>query len=198
MDDMPGPGEPILPPDPPLADGGIVLRLLEPSDATAILAAVQDPEIPRFTAIPPTHTLPSVASWIASRPDAMAAGEGIDFAIADGVDGQLVGSIGVGRSADDPRCAEVGYWVAAPARGRGVATAALRLVTAWALSELELARIQLTTHEENAPSQHVAEAAGFRREGLLRALREQHGRRVDLVMYARLPGDELEREATGV
>jgi RimJ/RimL family protein N-acetyltransferase len=195
---MPGPGEPILPPDPPLADGRVALRPLVAADADAVLAAVRDPDIPRFTAIPADHTLGSVAAWIASRPAAMAEGAGIDFAILDagagagaGAGGRLVGSIGVGRSGDDARCAEAGYWVAAQARGRGIATAALRLVAAWALEELELARLQLTVHDDNVPSQRVAEAAGFRREGLLRALREQHGRRVDLLMYARLPGDPV-------
>ena len=80
-------------------------------------------------------------------------------------------------------------WSRAPARGRGVATAAVRLLADWMLREWRPARMQLTTSVDNPASQRVAERAGFRREGVLRAWAENRGRRVDLAMYSRLPGD---------
>ena len=49
------------------------------------------------------------------------------------------------------------------ARGRGVATRAVRLVRDWAASELGLTTIELVIHEDNAPSHAVARAAGFTR-----------------------------------
>jgi ribosomal-protein-alanine N-acetyltransferase len=52
------------------------------------------------------------------------------------------------------------------ARGRGIATRALRLVTDWAFSSLGVTRIELTTDPENVPSQRVAERVGFRNEGV--------------------------------
>ena len=55
--------------------------------------------------------------------------------------------------------------------------------------DLHPARMQLTTSVDNPASQRVAERTGFRREGVLRAWAENRGRRVDLVMYSRLPGD---------
>ena len=57
--------------------------------------------------------------------------------------------------------AEIGYWVARAARGRGVATRAVRLVRDWAASELGLTTLELVIHEDNAPSHAVARAAGF-------------------------------------
>ena len=59
--------------------------------------------------------------------------------------------------------AEIGYWVAREARGRGVATRAVRLVRDWAASELGLTTLELVIHEDNAPSHAVARAAGFTR-----------------------------------
>jgi RimJ/RimL family protein N-acetyltransferase len=168
---------------PPLADGVVALRPWRDDDVPWVVTAVHDPEIPRFTGVPVGQTADGVRRWLTRvEPEREVA-----LAIADAASGAPLGSIGLRRTADDPWIAEAGYWVAREARGRGVATRALRLLADWALPALGLARLQLTTHEENVASQRVAEAAGFQREGLLRALREQHGRRVDLLMYARVP-----------
>ena len=62
-----------------------------------------------------------------------------------------------------------GYWVAGEARGRGVATEALRALCRWAVETLDVKRLELMTDPENIASQRVAEKAGFQREGLLRS-----------------------------
>jgi len=46
---------------------------------------------------------------------------------------------------------------------------AVRLVAGWAFGALGIERLNLLTMPGNAPSQRVAERAGFSREGLLRA-----------------------------
>jgi RimJ/RimL family protein N-acetyltransferase len=76
--------------------------------------------------------------------------------IVDAGSDRLLGAIEF-RPADGT----IGYWVAAGARGRGVATRALRLVCDWR-SERPL---RLMTHPDNVASQRVAEKAGFRRVG---------------------------------
>jgi RimJ/RimL family protein N-acetyltransferase len=55
--------------------------------------------------------------------------------------------------------------VAAPARGRGVATAALSLVAAWALGPVGLRVMTLQVLDGNTASMRVAERAGFHRVG---------------------------------
>ena len=85
--------------------------------------------------------------------------------------------------------AATGYWPAAPARGRGSATRALRLLSRWAFDTLGLARLELTCGPDNTASQRVAERAGFVREGMLRShLTFKNGRR-DTVVYGLLPSD---------
>jgi RimJ/RimL family protein N-acetyltransferase len=88
--------------------------------------------------------------------------------------------------------AEIGYWVAADARGRGLCTRGVRLVSQWVIGECGVERLQLRADEQNIPSRKVAENAGFTEEGTLRSSRYNHrlGRRVDFVMYSLLP-DEL-------
>ena len=107
--------------------------------------------------------------------------------IADAAEGAYLGGIGL-RSAPWP-VGEVGYGVASWARGRGVATRALMLVSGWAMDELGLPRISLLAEPGNLPSQRVAEKAGYRREGLLRSYRELKGVRRDYVMYSLLAED---------
>jgi RimJ/RimL family protein N-acetyltransferase len=89
----------------------------------------------------------------------------------------------------DAGAAEVGYWVAEEARGRGVATGATRLAAEWAFeADPELARLQLRADRENVASNRVAEKAGFTREGVLRAQRynARLARRSDFVMWSLL------------
>lgn len=181
--------EPLHLPEPELTDGVIRLRRWHPDDAAWVHRAVQDPEIPRFLGIPPNHTLEGVQRWLSSVVAALDSGDEINLAVVSATSGDLLGSVGVTRSCDDPAIGEVGYWVDAAARCSQVATRAVDLIVPWAFDVMRLARVELTTHEDNVASLRVAEKTGFAREGLLRSYREQHGRRVDLVMLARLaPG----------
>jgi RimJ/RimL family protein N-acetyltransferase len=96
------------------------------------------------------------------------------------------------RLADLPDgVAEAGYWVTRGARGRSVATHALRLASRWLFREAEVERLQLRADARNVPSQRVAEKAGFTREGVLRSLpyNSRLGGRVDFVMYSLLRGE---------
>jgi [ribosomal protein S5]-alanine N-acetyltransferase len=84
----------------------------------------------------------------------------------------------------------IGYWCAADARGRGVTTRALRLLSKHSLEELGLERLELITDPDNRASQRVAEKVGFQREGVLRShLLHPDGRRRDSVMFSLLPGE---------
>ena len=74
------------------------------------------------------------------------------------------------------------------ARGRGIATLALRTISRWAVDELRLGRLELAADPENHASQRVAEKAGFQREGIMRsALEYRDGSRSDSVFFSLLP-----------
>jgi RimJ/RimL family protein N-acetyltransferase len=151
----------LVPPDPSLSDGYIHLRPFELTDAPAVTRACQDPEISRWTAtIPYPYTQDDAAYWIATHDRLWSEGQAAPFAIIT-VDDELIGSVGL-ESFDWPANRVVaGYWVAAWARGRGVATAALDLATGWAFDEVGIAHVELTTKIGNVASERVAEKAGF-------------------------------------
>jgi RimJ/RimL family protein N-acetyltransferase len=86
------------------------------------------------------------------------------------------------------------YWTFPAFRGRGFATRAVRLVTAWAFAQLHVARVELLIEPDNDASLAVARRAGFTREGVLRQHTTVGQRRADMVAWARLASDPIEQE----
>jgi RimJ/RimL family protein N-acetyltransferase len=152
---------------PTLRDGDLTLRPKRPEDADAITAACQDPEIPRWTFVPSPYTRADADAYLRSSAEEEAAGTSAGFVAVDDED-RLLGSFSVMGLDSEPGYGEIGYWVVAEARGRGVATRAVRLLTEWAQRELGLARIEILPHKDNAASRRVAENAGYRDTGELR------------------------------
>ena len=161
-----------------LEDDAIALRPLAEEDVPALVEAVQDPEIPRWTDVPSPYTEADARAFLRTAKDVSA--------IVDAGAGEFLGTIGW-RWVDGN--VQFGYWVKREARGRGVATRALRLVSRWAFEELGAARVQLLAEPENGASQRVAEKAGFRREALLRSFIDVKGVRRDAYMFALLRQD---------
>ncbi|MDX6687034.1 MAG: hypothetical protein QOF86_3162 [Baekduia sp.] len=176
-------------PDPPLADDVLRLRPPAPADVPAITEACQDPEIQRFTFVPSPYTEAHAAGWVADAAPARARGEALEFVIADTPTDVLLGTIAVQRRVLVHRTAEIGYWVAPAARGRGTAARALALLAPWALRSLGLARVTCEIDVDNDASQRVAEAAGFTREGVLRSAIEMKGRRWSLAIHSLIAED---------
>lgn len=176
------------PPEPPLSDGVVALRPWVEDDVPAIAAACRDPEIPKWIPlVPEPYTDQDAREYVAQTRQWWDDGSAASFAIT--ADARPVGSIGLHPSAHDRGRAAVGYWVASEARGRGYATRALRLVSDWALTEGGVERLELLAEPVNEPSCRVAEAAGFRREGVLRAyLPTRRGRR-DCAIFSLLPNE---------
>lgn len=180
---------PIPAPEPPLHDGIVALRRYRAADAEAIVRACSDPETVRWIPmIPNPYTLPDAEGFIERTLDAWEGGRAAVFAIADPDDDALLGSIGL-QDLRSERGAFVGYWVAPWARQRGVATAAVRLLSRWALRDLGIVRLALYTLPGNTASQRVAERSGFRFEGVLRNYLDDRGTPADAVMYSLVPGD---------
>jgi RimJ/RimL family protein N-acetyltransferase len=189
----------IRPPEPPLSDGVVTLRPWgEAGDVEAITTACNDRAIADFLDfIPSPYTEQDARDAIAHFQAGWADGSASNFAITDAGSGEAIGSIGVRWIEPEQGVAEVGYWVAPLARGKGACTRAVRLIARWVIEDHGLERLQLRTDEQNAASRKVAENAGFTQEGVLRSSRynPRLGRRVDFVMYSLLRG-ELPTERT--
>ncbi len=156
----------------------------------------QDPDVARYTRIPSPYKLRDARAFVAATKRGWRNSSAAHFAITETGKERALGSIGLGINWADGS-GEAGYWVARDARGRGLATRSLRLVSQWALGDLGLARLSLFTDVENTASQRVAEGAGFSREGVMRSLLELGGERRDCVAYALLPSDRPSPDGTG-
>lgn len=112
------------------------------------------------------------------------ADEGINTAIVE--HGRIVGSIGLHNVSWNDRSSNIGYWLAAPARGRGTMTKAVEAFLGYAFGAWELHRVEIRAAVGNAPSRAIPERLGFRQEGVLREAQRVGDRWLDLVVYAQL------------
>ena len=110
--------------------------------------------------------------WLASRDRGWRDGDRLSFAVlsADDAGGcALAGNVGLKNREEagevgERKTAEIGYWTAVAARGRGIAPAAVRAVTAWvfdAFAGTSLRQIMLVHDAGNPASCRVAEKAGY-------------------------------------
>ncbi len=171
-----------------LSDDRLLLRAPNLDDVEAITLACQDPLIQRWTTIPSPYTELDAIFYVNQVcADGWATGTAAHWLVTDRIDGSLIGSCGLHHIADG--MAEVGYWTAAHARGRGVITDAARLACAWGFAGLGLARIEWQAHLGNDASRRVAERLGFTIEGVTRQRMVQRGVRRDGWIGGLLPGE---------
>ena len=176
---------------PTLTGQGVRLRALALRDVDELVAGYADPVMQRFMPPLPVPFTPAQAREYVTdvAPGLFADGGGL-WGIADPASDRLLGGIGLDKVVPHRGQCEIGYWIGPWARGRGLASAAVRTLTEHAF-RTGMARIELLTHWENAASQRVALATGFQREGVRRAvLPNRDGGRDDLLAYARLVDDD--------
>ena len=184
-----GPRRIVLPGD-PLIDGETALRAWRDSDLDQLVTACQDLEISRWTRVPYPYGPADARAYLLQRHDSLHAGIAAPFAIVSAADrDHLLGSISLMRFSWQHARAEVGYWLAGPARGKGHASRAVRLVTAWGFRSLDLHRIDLLAATGNPDSQRVAERCGFTREAVLRSYLQAREGRQDMVAFGLLAND---------
>ena len=175
-----------------LSDEAVVLRPWISSDASFMVEASRDPAIERYNGPSPASAADAGAvieriqqCWRTFEVEGDPTGAA--FVIVDAALGEPVGMCGIDHWSSTG-VAQFGYWLAAGARGRGLATRAVTLMTGW-LFELGAARVFLTIHSDNAASAAVARRAGFTYGGTLRADGVWHGQREDVDVFAVLPDE---------
>jgi RimJ/RimL family protein N-acetyltransferase len=144
-------------PLPALSDGRVRLRAAEPRDLPAIEAGIHDPDVIRWIGPQP----PSARDLLMRDEEWWAKGSPT-LSICE-LDGTCVGKVWLEVHQTDPSTGSIGYWLLPVGRGRGLATSAVRLLSNWAVRELGVTKVRLTTAPDNERSQRVAERSGFRR-----------------------------------
>lgn len=183
---------------PTLRGDGVLLRRWRDLDADAVVEGCTDPVTRLWLGgLPDPYTRETALAYIASREDGHATGRGVHWAVALDDDSAAAGSFSL-MGIDDghgPGSAEVGYWVAPSARGRGVATQAVRLMISHAFaptsgSGLGLRRLVLAHAAGNEASRKAAVRNRFTAYGVERAAeRLGDGTLADLHWYELLAAD---------
>lgn len=176
-------------PDPPLADAIVALRPWAEEDIDDLLTGAGDPLVHRYR-----YSLRDDAAraraWLAAVQDDRRSGERLELAVTVAGSPAAVGSVSLHDLHPRHGLGTVSYWLAPAGRGRGAATAALRLLAGWSFSQLGLKRLTVTVEVDNLASRRVPERCGFRREGQLRSRQQlRDGTRADVLIYGLLAGE---------
>jgi RimJ/RimL family protein N-acetyltransferase len=160
-----------------------VLRAWEQQDVAVLLAAGRDELVSRYRYSLP-RTEDAARSWITATEAQRVSGERLELAITE--HSTPAGAVTLAEIAHGN--AMVRYWLLPEARGRGVATRAVRLLAGWAFSTLGLGRLAAFIEFESRASAAVLERCGFVEEGRLRRhMTSQDGERVDTLLFGLLP-----------
>lgn len=169
---------------------GVLLRVPRPGDAPDVVRALADEETARHLAsVPHPVTEEWARGWISESDLAIWERGLVRYVVTDPATGEFLGGVGLRRVIHDRRQAELDYWTAPWAQGRGAARAAA-MALSQAAFDVGFGRIEALAEWSNIASQRVALASGFRREGVRRgAATAPDGSRYDLVVFARLADD---------
>jgi RimJ/RimL family protein N-acetyltransferase len=153
--------------------GELTLRPWRDDDMDALIEAFQDSVLRRWTGLPVTDRL-DARRWLEIQHHGWRTTSRLSFAVTEksaltGED-SLVANVALKLERREHGHAEVGYWTAAPGRGRGVAPRALDALSTWTFSvfaEAGEAGLAALHDVRNESSCRVAEKAGY---GFVRVL----------------------------
>ncbi|MFC9270760.1 GNAT family N-acetyltransferase [Streptomyces zhihengii] len=150
-----------------LTEADLTLRPWTARDADALLSLAGDRELRRWTSHR-VDDLEDAARWIAAQETGWRTGERLSFAMV--ARGRIAGHIVLKQPSGPRGVAEIGYWTGAPARGQGVASRALAMLTLWAFDPGRgegPTRLELVHNAGNPASCRVAEKAGYALQAVL-------------------------------
>ncbi len=177
---------------PKLETARLVLRALHMDDADFIFKEWSDPTVTFFMRDEePLQTREQAEEFLRSFQTPEKNPSSKWWGIERKADGHLIGTCGYFRWDWQHHRAEIGYDLCPDAWGQGLMPEALRALVRYGFDEMDLNRIEATTHIENQRSQHVLRKLGFQREGLLREYYYRDGIYNDQVQFSLLKREWL-------
>lgn len=174
------------------ADGTIRIRRIDLTDVDTIFAQVQASMAELSPIMPwahPGYSREDACWFVANAWLGWREGRAYEFLVEDAADGRFLGLCGLNGVSG--HAANLGYWVTTAEAGRGVTTAATRLVARFGFEQVGLKRIRLFHIVGNVGSRRVAEKAGFVFEGLRRRHLTVHGTIHDTRLYSLIDSAEI-------
>ena len=160
----------------------IILRDYQKSDAPLLVEYLNDPKVLRYltSSISSPFTEKEARWWIKD-------GTLNKYIRAIEYEGTFVGTIGAVREEfERSRSAEVGYWLATPYWGKGIATEALQQFSQNLFEQTDLVRLFSQVFEGNKGSLKVLEKNGFELEGRLKKAVYKDHKFCDAFLYAKI------------
>jgi RimJ/RimL family protein N-acetyltransferase len=183
------PGVEIVVPD-RLAGDVAVLRPLRESDAPAYARAFrEDDQLGRLLGVEDDPSEADVIRSVEGAGERARAGRGVRLAICAADDDALLGEVLLHSFAWKHRRCEIGFWLTPAARGVGLACNAIARTLDWAFDDLAIARMEMATTADNAPTRGIGRRMGFEEEGVQRKRNVERGVRVDMVVFGLLASD---------
>ena len=179
---------------PTLTVGTTTLRPMRPADAEDIYRAVQDPIIPKFTTLPEDYPVELAIDFATTRNVSSHLNKtelvfvmedselkSSDYPYSNG----FAGVISL-HSIDIPNHrAEIGYWMAKEARGKGIGTRAASMITEYGLMTMGFNRIDGIVDVRNEPSKQLLLNAGYEFEGIMKKyVTRRDGSQLDMALFA--------------
>ena len=161
---------------------GFVIRGWKKGDEIALQKNANNPKVSAclMDRFPSPYTIEAAVIWVNALIDQDPV---INFAIT--INDEVIGGIGIEPRQDVYRkTAIIGYWLSEQLWGKGIMPEAVRLVTAYAFSQLDFIRLQASVYSKNPASMRVLEKAGYTKEGIMRNAVIKGGEVMDEHLYA--------------
>lgn len=100
--------------------------------------------------------------------------------------GDIVGVAGFNEINWSNKTAYIGYWLGEKYQGNGIMTRVAKALTTYALTELNLNKVEIRAAVENKKSRSIPERLGFVNEGCVRQSEWLYDHYVDSVVYGML------------
>ena len=178
---------------PTLTHGLLTLRAPIERDIPAIYEGCQDPLIPHFTRIPTNYTLSHAEFYVKERsPNAFANQTELQLTLSygHGEDAEFAGSFSFHSLNLREHVAEIGYWLAAPMRGKGFGTTATKMLTQFGFGTIGFERVEAVVNVDNEASRKLLQSSGYDLEGIMRKKsRKDDGAQIDMALYSAIRSD---------
>lgn len=171
-----------------LRAGELWLRGPHEEDIDRIAPAFIDPDVGGEAGLPQVGADELRTMMHELLPGMLASGMLAPYLIEETPTGELLGGLTLHHFDPMRDSVEVGYWLFAEARGRGVATRSVEAVVKHAFGS-GIYRVEAHVRVGNVASERVLERARFEREGVKQRFLRHRGERVDATLFARLASD---------
>jgi len=139
----------------------VLLRRLAPADLEDFQAYRSDPEVARYQGWS-SMSAAEASAFLAERGAAPFGRPGwFQIGIAERATGRLVGDIGICLHRNEPEPAEIGFTLATPWQGKGLASEAVRETLALLFEHTAVVQVMAITDTRNLPAIRLLERVGF-------------------------------------